>query len=307
MPLTTRPFATEADKALMVALARHAAATTFHLVDLPYRLSSWAFVQPENTRLWFDADQQLRAWAVLQTPFWNIDYVCHPDVEATLHAEILAWADARAQAIVDTPHGHPAWFINVFPSQTTRLQELAQAGFHSQADVGENSWSKVLMRRAAALPVPGVPLPEGFSVRPLAGEKEVEAYVEIHQAAFESKNMNAAWRRRTLQHPAYKPELDLVVEAPEGRLAAFCVCWFDEPTRTGQVEPLGRHPDFRHTGVGRVALAAGLHRLQALGAQAILVETDNYRNTAFRLYETFGFQVVQDILVYRKDYAAGSG
>jgi hypothetical protein len=39
-----------------------------------------------------------------------------------------------------------------------------------------------------------------------------------------------------------------------------------------------------------------------LGAQTTFVETDNYRNTAFRLYESFDFQVIQNVLVYRKDY-----
>jgi ribosomal protein S18 acetylase RimI-like enzyme len=65
---------------------------------------------------------------------------------------------------------------------------------------------------------------------------------------------------------------------------------------------LGCHKDFRQYALGRVALAEGLRRLQALGARNIFVETDNYRNTAFRLYQSFGFEVLQDVLVYRKDY-----
>jgi len=51
-----------------------------------------------------------------------------------------------------------------------------------------------------------------------------------------------------------------------------------------------------------VALAEGLQRLQARGARQIFVETDSYRNTAFQLYESFDFQVIRDVLVYRKDY-----
>jgi hypothetical protein len=37
------------------------------------------------------------------------------------------------------------------------------------------------------------------------------------------------------------------------------------------------------------------------------VETDSHRNTAYRLYETFGFEVLKGVLVYRKDYATGVG
>jgi mycothiol synthase len=115
--------------------------------------------------------------------------------------------------------------------------------------------------------------------------------------------MTTDWRRRTLQHSDYLPELDLVVESPDGRLVAFCICWFDKHSMAGQVEPLGCHKDFRQYALGRVVLSEGLRRLQSLGAKAIFVETDKFRNTAFRLYESFDFQVTQDILVYRKDYA----
>jgi hypothetical protein len=40
------------------------------------------------------------------------------------------------------------------------------------------------------------------------------------------------------------------------------------------------------------------------GAQEILVETDNFRNAAFALYESVGFRILYDVLVFRKDYVA---
>lgn len=39
----------------------------------------------------------------------------------------------------------------------------------------------------------------------------VEIYVKLHRAAFKSNNMTTTWRMQTLEHPDYKPELDLVV------------------------------------------------------------------------------------------------
>ena len=114
--------------------------------------------------------------------------------------------------------------------------------------------------------------------------------------------MTIDWRVRTLLHPDYKPDLDIVVLSPDKRLVAFCVCWFDENSMTGHVEPLGCHKDFRQYGLGRVALSEGLRRLQTIGAQNIFIETDNYRSTAFRLYQSFDFDVIQEVLVYRKDY-----
>lgn len=303
MTITQRAYSNEQDKYLMSALAHQCPENNLHVVDLPYRFCSWAFDNPENINLWVDENQQLVAWAVLQSPFWTIDYVCHPEQESYLHREILSWANQRAQIVHNSPYARPAWFVMVFSGQNNRIRDLENAGFKCQSDVGEDSWSKVLMRRSSQTLVKVYkPRSAGFTVRSLAGEKEVQNYVELHQSVFESKNMTTDWRMRTLQHPNYMPELDIVVESSNGNLAAFCVCWFDKNSKAGHVEPLGSHKDFRQYALGRVALSEGLFRLQSLGAQNIFVETDNFRNTAFRLYESFDFQVIQDVLVYRKDY-----
>ena len=304
MTIIQRLFSDESEKYLMTALANQFPAENLHVTDLPYRLSSWAFDNLDNIGLWFNEKQELVAWAVLQTPFWEIDYVCHPAVELSLHPEILAWADRRANATINTPNGHPEWYVNVFSGQVERIHDLEKAGFKCQADVGEDSLSKVLMRRSIQTAVKRYKPPAGFVVRSLAGEKEVEGYVELHRSVFGTKNMTVGWREHTLKHPTYRPDLDLVVESPDGRLVAFCICWLSENSLNGRVEPLGCHKDFRQYALGRVALSEGLHRLQSLGAKNIFVETDTFRNTAFRLYESFDFQVIQDVLVYRKDYKA---
>jgi ribosomal protein S18 acetylase RimI-like enzyme len=54
--------------------------------------------------------------------------------------------------------------------------------------------------------------------------------------------------------------------------------------------------------LGRAILVEGLQLLQAHGASRICVETDNYRRAALELYESVGFRIVRDVLVYRKDY-----
>jgi mycothiol synthase len=240
----------------------------------------------------------------MQTPFWSVDYACHPNADVKLHQSILAWADDRACIILNTPYGHPTWFVNVFAGEADRIRDLEENGFTSQADVGDNSWSKVFMRRSTQIPLADTILPASFTIRPLAGENEVAGYVELHRAVFESRNMTVEWRARTLRCPEYLPDLDTVATAPDGRLAAFCVCWLDknaEGETSGQVEPLGVHPDFRKLGLGRAVLSEGLRRLQRHGAQEIVVETDSYRNAAFKLYESCGFSVIKDVLVYRKD------
>jgi ribosomal protein S18 acetylase RimI-like enzyme len=284
----------------MLSLARQYPVDHLRVLDLPYRLSSWALDDPENARLWFDPGGNLLGWAVLQTPFWTIDITCHPDMVAALYGDILAWADDRARKLVNTPGGHPAWYVNTFTDQADNIHILEAAGFANQVDVGEDSWSKVFMRRPEDLPVRDYRIPPGFTIRSLASELEVEAYVELHQAVFETKNMTVEWRQRTLQQSDYRPDLDVVVVSPNGRLAAFCIGWLHG--KNGQIEPLGCHAEYRRYALGRIALAEVLRRLQAAGAAQIFVETDNYRNTAMKLYEHMGFQVIRNVWVYRKDY-----
>lgn len=302
MSIERRPFSGEPDVAAMLALARATASDNLHVVDLPYRLSSWALDDAHNVCLWFDPGGRLVAWAVMQAPFWTIDYAYLPDAAPDLHRTILAWADGRAHQLLSTLFGLPCWFASAFAGQEERIRDLEVAGFACQADVGQDSWSKVLLCRSARVPVADDARPAGFSIRPLAGEAEVEAYVHLHRAVFESKNMTVPWRRRTLQRPEYRPDLDLVAVAPGGRLAAFCICWLDrhlEPPR-GQIEPLGVGDDFRELGLGRAILSEGLRRLHLAGAEEIVVETDLYRNPALALYEALGFRPVRDVLVYRK-------
>jgi mycothiol synthase len=299
-----RDFSGPGDFRAMAALARAFSTQHLHVVDLPYRLGSWALDYPENVGLWANAEGQLVAWAVLQTPFWTIDYACDPRVGGSLHRRILEWADVRAHQVVDTSSGRPCWFVMVFAGQVDRIHDLEEAGFACQAHRGEDSWSKVLMSRSAQTANPAWTLPPGFIVRPLAGDREVDAYVALHQSVFDSRNMTAVWRLRTLRSPLYVPDLDLVAVAPDGRLAAFCVCWLDRNGQQvrGQVEPLGVHTEFRHLNLGRAVLLEGLRRLQNQGADRVYVETDSHRNAALGLYESAGFRVEQDVLVYRKDF-----
>jgi ribosomal protein S18 acetylase RimI-like enzyme len=302
-----RSFRGAADIQEMIARAQAFPEDSLHVVDLPYRLSSWAIDFPENVGLWIDVRGELVAWAVLQSPFWTIDYAFHRGAGASIHRQILGWADGRARQILDTASGRPCWFVMVFESQMDRHRELEAAGFTCQSDVGEDSWSKVLMARAAGDPIPRAALPEGFVVRTLAGESEVEAYVELHQTVFESRSMTAEWRARTLRCPEYIPELDLVAAAPDGRLAGFCSCWLQRGPQgaSAQIEPLGVRADFRHLGLGRAVLLEALRRAYSMGAQQIYVETDNYREGALGLYQSAGFRIAQEVLVYRKDYQRG--
>ena len=138
MTYSQRIYQDETDQVRMMDLAMRCAGSTLHRVDLPYRFSSWALDDPQNAALWFNEDQQLAAWAVLQTPFWTIDTVCDPALEDTLLPEILAWADARARAVTGSRYERPAWFVMAFKGQAgwINVLEIVLEGSVSQLTHG---------------------------------------------------------------------------------------------------------------------------------------------------------------------------
>jgi len=304
MRVQMRPYAGEPDRRAMLALVRACPGDNLHVLDLPYRLSSWALDEAENVGLWADADGRLLAWAALQTPFWTLDYAYDAQGrDLGLGPAILTWAIRRATAIAAQPSARPAWLVSAGEDQADRLGDAQRAGFAPDPESAQ-----VVLARPAA-PAPPGRLPDGFHIRPLSGVAEAAAYAALHRAAFGTANMTAAWKTRAMQTPDYRPEIDLVVEAPDGRLAAFCVCWLGAGGAggvLGQVEPLGVSPDFRRLGLGRAALSEGIRRMQALGAREIRVQIDHYRGAAGALYARLGFRVAQRIVVCRRAFVASA-
>jgi mycothiol synthase len=201
MPIRMRAYAGGNEQQRMAQLVQTFPAGNLHVVDLPYRLSSWAFDFPENVGLWEDEREQLLAWAVLQTPFWSLDYALHPGAyEQDVLAEILTWTKTRAQQIRDQPNnGRPMWFVHVPADQGSQMRLLEDAGFYSVEHHAEHPWSGLYLTRTGQAPVPDFSVPDGWTIRPLAGEREVAAYVALHRTVFGSTSMTVDWRARVLQ------------------------------------------------------------------------------------------------------------
>ncbi len=257
-----------------------------HETDLPYRLSSWSAQNPANVRLWEDANGRLLAFAIMQEPFLALDYFVHPAARSwQMEREMLLWANGRAPEVA-TEQGRTFPYHLFSRDESPEQVALWQALGLTRADYMDT----VFMSRSLSGPIPDPTLPDGFVARPLHGSAEVAAAVAAHQAAFNSTNMRPNWRHAMLTQPQYRPELDTVMVAPDGRIAAFCIGWLHpKDGRQSSLEPLGVHPDFQRLGLGTAILRVGLHRLQLLGATSVTLFTNADNNIAIHLYENEGF------------------
>ncbi len=245
-----------------------------NLVDLPYRLASWSLEDPANVRVW-ERDGELQAVAMLQMPWFTLDYTFALGADHLL-PEILTWGIERMTAIAHERADELPLVVYLSPERAAHIPVVEAHGFQHDAD-----WDIVHLARPLDTPIPPVPLPEGFAVRPMNGQ--VEAYVDLHQTAFGSKNMRESWRARTLTMPTYRPDLDLFIVDPTDRPVAFCIVW--QLGDEGQVEPLGVHPDFQRLGLGRAVLLEGLRRLQAHGATRATIHSYKQNDPALALYQ----------------------
>jgi mycothiol synthase len=297
MIVTMRPSAGEADLRRVAQLVRAFPDEQLHVVDLPYRLTSWALESDRNARLWQDAAGGLLAFAIIQLPWQTLDYFVHPEArDMGIETAMMIWVAERMQELAAERGSPITLYVHFHESHGDRIGLLAQYGFRLA------SWSVLHMARPLADVIPEPKLPDGFVMRGLNGEREVEPYVRLHRLAFGSNNMTAGWRRRTLAAPEYVPELDIVAAGPDQQLRAFCVCWLSPATRQGQIEPLGVHPECQGLGLGRAVLLEGLWRLQAHGADEALITTYEDDGAAVRLYSALGFRAVYRTLTFARSF-----
>ena len=307
MPTTMRPYTgAEADLRAMgdLLLACRAAGP---IDDYPPLAELRALLDPASPErkveaaLWEDGGGRPIAFAYLE-PRAVLFFYLHPDrlpadddrLGDGIVAEILTWASARGRAA-----GYEQLYSPAREDDAARIALLQRHGF------APHHWVTLRMTRPLAAPLPEPRLPAGFTVRSVAGEEEVEAHVALHREAFDSANPTAAQRLSVMRDPEYHPDLDLVVVAPDGTLAGFCLCFIgrEENARLGRsegwVEVLGTRPAYRTLGLGRALLLAGLRRLQASGI-AVAVLGTGQGNLAVRLYESVGFRVAYRILWYQR-------
>ncbi len=238
----------------------------------------------------------------------DVEFDLRPDLpwDGDVAEAIIDWAEARRRAL---PEAYP-WLVDLqnmdewaeavehrrkpqpgdglwltaiaCESDTARVEALRRSGFeatqHFQPDY----------RFDLSGNIPEPELPEGYRVRHVL-EGELEERVAVHRAAWVGSSWTLERYLELRKSPAYDPELDLVVEAPDGSFASCCICWADTISSIGKFEPVGARPSARGKGVTRAMIHEGFRRLRAKGIAVAIEGTAGFNHPAQALYEGAGY------------------
>ena len=291
---TSRPYAGAADLQAMIDLlttVRPAEQITDYpsIVDLQELLGR-STIQA-NTRLWEDADGQLMGFAFVDTCN-NLRLEIAPQATSDeIESQMVAWG-VECVRRARREHGEPVTLdASCRDDDTERIALLERHCFVIQP------LRTLYMIRPLDEPIPAPQLPEGFIIRHVRGEHEVEPLVALHRAAFGTENMTVEDRLSWMCVPEYAPELDLVAIAPDGTFAAYCFCSISEEENAlagrneGYTDPVATHPAFQRRGVARALLLTGLDLLKQRGVDTAVLGTSSENVAMQRLAASVGFRV----------------
>jgi mycothiol synthase len=222
----------------------------------------------------------------------------HPHYrDQELESSLITWGEQQTRIILQAAGSDINWIgCEVMNCDTIRRDILL-----TQVYVASNEPAFYYTMRSLQIPIPESHLPDGFTIRSVAGEEEAEVVQAAHASAF-----GPSWQpgeyRNVMRTPGFHIDRELVVVAPDGRFAAFLIYWIDPISKSGLFEPVGCHQDFRRLGLTRALMYEGMRRMISHGMTIAIVlhEPEQENPASAALYRSVGFSLRYTITEYRK-------
>ena len=218
----------------------------------------------------------------------------HPDYRPEIEEEMLRWAEnnlARPNSA-----GERQLEIFAFEYDSPRRRLLEQHGFEKM------TYGGVTRRlRFGKRPFSPATLHPDYTLRTTKAEQaDYDRIAALLNASF-NRDFHSGIEVGNFmtQSPSFDHELDLVAVAPDGTFAAYVGMTYDEVNRSAEFEPVCTHPDHQRKGLARALMLDGLHRLNALGASDVFVDTGD-QIAANKLYEAVGFTEAYKGYIWQK-------
>lgn len=302
LSITSRPYSHPDDLPAMIDLLKAVRPAEWinefpSIIDLQE-----AMTRPcirKKTRLWMNDLEHLVAFAFVLEPYNNLIFEVAPQAELEIENELVAWG-MKCATRPSALNAEEALDTSCREDDLRRVALLRRQGFRQ---LEQNT---LQMARKLDQPIPPFRLPDGFSIRAIKGEQEVDAIVALHRAAFGTSNMSREERLAIMRTPHYDPALDLIVIAPDNRFAASCTCSIltaenqRNGKRIGHTDPVVVHPDFQGQGLARALLLKGTQLLKDSGMDMAMLSTSSDNLAMQRAAESAGFRVYSKRIWFSK-------
>lgn len=247
-------------------------------------------------RIWETEDRRLAGVVNADGQGWFYLQL-HPDVRH-IEEEMIAWAEENLADPI--PGGAQRQLhTEVYEYDAPRRRVLEKRGYEKLPNGGVFR----RMRLGKNRPLPEVDLAAGYTLRPIRHTEvqDCQRLADLLNAAFNRTfHQGAEFYQFAQLAPSFKQDLHLVAEAPDGSFAAHVAAIYDEVNRRGLYEPVCTHPEHRRKNLAQSLMFACLHRLKAIGACEVTVETGGDMAPANALYDSVGFTEVYKSYAWRK-------
>ena len=268
-----------------------------HPGDIPHHIYNGnKYYDPAELMMIWEDDQGIAAWMLAQPRFKSFDAQVRPDLRGgEFEKGVLEHTESRLVALMQK-HDimSDSIYADAFRCDPWRIQLLAEMGWQPDDEL------PYVLNRVEINPLPLPGLPPGFSYGSARGVEDAAVLAEVHNAAFKPTNWTPELYQRVMESPGYDPARELVIQAPDGAFAAFCVIWFDHLNSIGSFEPVGTHRDYRRRGFGKAIMLYGLQQMAAGGMTHATVAYFGDNQAARKLYMACGFKPWQIIDGYTK-------
>jgi mycothiol synthase len=245
-----------------------------------------------NTRLWF-ADDQPIGWASVDE-FNNLLWDLDRRHVKMLGLELVEWGESCIRKKLANG-GIATLDAKCREDDDSRISFLNRHGF------GRTGETNVSMWRDLTQPIPEPNLPSGFVIRSTSGTQETAAIASTHRAAFGTSYMTTENRLIIMNTTEYDPSLDLVVLAPNGEIAANCICSVNKLEKRGLTDPVLTHPNFQRRGLARALLLTGLKLLKERGMMTAHLGTSGNNIAMQKTAESVGFTIEYMTIWFSKE------
>jgi mycothiol synthase len=149
---------------------------------------------------------------------------------------------------------------------------------------------QLLMELDSLDDLPEVVAPPGYAIRTYRDGDSAD-WCRIISAGIGGEYDDASFRRSAAGSSGFDPEGLFFAEKDGVTVGTACAIWdANYPEDTGYLHMVAVDPMQRGHGLGRALTLAVLHRFRARGFRRAVLQTDDWRVPALRLYLSLGFR-----------------